>query len=134
MKISVKKYAEALAMSLHGELEKGVVDGKIKNLLVILQRKKKGKLIKRLPEVFKKIWQEKNKQMEVKATFPAEPKKTEVEDFATKLSRTFGKEVTVNVAVDESVIGGVKLEFGEYVVDGTVTKNLEILKNRLCVH
>lgn len=131
MKISVKKYAEALAASLHEEKDKGVVDEKIQNLLNMLQRRKKGKLIRRLPEVFKKVWQEKNKQMEMKATFPSEPSKQEVADFAKALGETFDREVSINVLVDESIIGGVKLEFGEYVVDSTVVKNLEILKNKL---
>lgn len=131
MKISVKKYAEALAASLYEEKDKGVVDGKIQNLLALLQKRKKGKLIRRLPDVFKKVWQEKNKQMEMKATFPSEPTKKEVDDFAASLSETFDRDVSINVVVDESIIGGVKLEFGEYVVDGTVVKNLEILKNKL---
>ncbi|MFA6917341.1 MAG: F0F1 ATP synthase subunit delta [Candidatus Gracilibacteria bacterium] len=131
MKISVKKYAEALTASLYGEKDRGVANEKIQNLLSLLQRKKKGKLIRRLPEVFRKIWQERNKQMEVKATFSKEPSKNEVTEFAESLSKTFDKEVVVNVAVDEAIIGGVKLEFGEYVVEGTVVKNLEILKNKL---
>jgi F-type H+-transporting ATPase subunit delta len=131
MKISVKKYAEALATSLHGEKDEHVANEKIKNLLGLLQRRKKGKLIRRLPDVFKKIWQEKNKQMEVKVTFPSEPAKKDVEDFSVQLSHTFGKEVLMEIAVDPDIIGGVKLEFGEYVVDSTVVKNLEILKNKL---
>jgi F-type H+-transporting ATPase subunit delta len=131
MKISVKKYAEALAASLYGEKDKGVADEKIHNLLGLLQRKKKGKLIRRLPDIFKKVWQEKNKQMEMKATFSAEPGKQEVDDFAASLSETFDRKVSIDVVVDESIIGGVKLEFGEYVVDSTVVKNLEILKNKL---
>ncbi|MFA7685329.1 MAG: F0F1 ATP synthase subunit delta [Candidatus Gracilibacteria bacterium] len=131
MKISVKKYAEALAASLYEEKDKSVVDGKIQNLLGLLQRKKKGKLIRRLPDVFKKVWQEKNGQMEMTATFPSEPNKQEVDDFVTSLSKTFDRKVSINVVVDASIIGGVKLSFGEYVVDGTVVKNLEILKNKL---
>jgi F-type H+-transporting ATPase subunit delta len=131
MKISVKKYAEALAVSLHGEKDKSVADGKIQNLLALLQRRKKGKLIKRLPSVFRYVWQNMNKEMDVKATFSHEPSEQEIDEFAASLSKTFGKKVNVEVVVNEKVIGGVKLEFGEYVVDGTVVKNLEILKNKL---
>lgn len=131
MKISVKKYAEALAVSLYGEKDKGVADSKIQNLLALLQKRKKGKLIKRLPSVFRAVWQSMNKEMDVKATFPHEPSKHEIDGFEASLSETFKKKVHIDVVVNEKIIGGVKLEFGEYVVDGTVVKNLEILKNKL---
>jgi F-type H+-transporting ATPase subunit delta len=131
MKISVKKYAEALAVSLYGEKDQGVADGKIQNLLGLLQRRKKGKLINRLPNVFKAVWQEMNKEMEVKVTFPHEPSKADVEEFSVSLSEIFKKKVIIDVVVNEKIIGGVKLEFGEYVVDSTVVKNLETLKNKL---
>ena len=129
MKISVKKYAQALALSLEEDRSKAVE--KIRDFLLFLQVKKKGKLIKRLPSVFREIWLDKNNQMEVKVTFPYEPKEAEVSDFAEVLSKAMDKEVLIEADVDEKIIGGVKLEFGEYVVDGTVLKNLEILKSKL---
>lgn len=129
MKISVKKYAQALSRSL--EEDRSNPDQKIQNFLAFLQGKKKGKLIKRLPSVFKKIWLDKNNQMEVKVTFPYEPKDSEVKAFADVLSKAMNKEVLIQTAVNEKIIGGVKLEFGEYVIDATVLKNLEILKSNL---
>lgn len=130
MKLSVKKYAQALADSLK-ESKVEEVNTRIKNFLKFLQSKKKNKILKRFESVFKEVWNEKNGVMEVKLTLPYEPSESEIENLAGLFGKSFGKKIVIKANTDKKVIGGMKLEFGEYVIDGTVAKNLELLKLKL---
>lgn len=131
MKVSLKKYAEALAESLYGESDKAVVDQKISNFLGLIYRKKKSKILKRFPEIFAKIWRRKNNQIGVKAVVPYVLNENGEEKLCEYLEEIFQKKVVLELVVDEKVIGGLKIMAGDYVIDGTVKKNLEILKQKI---
>ncbi len=124
MKVSIRKYAEALAESV----EEGESEEKMKNFLAMMRKKKKGRMLKRFPSVFKEVWNERKGVMEIKVTSPYELSKAEEEELADRLGKILKKEIMLEVSVEPRVIGGLKLEFGEYVIDGTVIKNLELLK------
>ncbi len=53
--------------------------------------------------------------------------------LAEALSRATGKKVSVKVIVDPTVIGGVLARVGDVVIDGTVRRKLELLKEHLGV-
>lgn len=55
----------------------------------------------------------------------------EVNNLAAQLSDTTGKTVQLVQTVDESLIGGVKLRIGDQIIDATVAKKLEMLKQQL---
>jgi len=48
-----------------------------------------------------------------------------------KLSKATGKTVRLKVSVDPSLVGGIKLKVGDQVIDGTVAKKLQLLKEDL---
>lgn len=50
---------------------------------------------------------------------------------ATELANRLGKEVKVSVVVDPRVIGGMRLQYGDHVVDATVANRLDQLRRRL---
>lgn len=131
MKISTKKYAEALAQSLGKAKSEEESATKMRDFLSLLQRKKKTRILKRFLPVFNGVWHEMRGELEVKLVLPYEPDVAEKRDLSEKLGKIFNKKVILNTAVEEEVIGGMRLEFGEYILDGTVKKNLEILKNKL---
>jgi F-type H+-transporting ATPase subunit delta len=54
-----------------------------------------------------------------------------VQKLADALSRATGNQVEVKVAVDPSVMGGLVVEMGDTVMDGTVRHRLEQLKEML---
>ena len=45
--------------------------------------------------------------------------------LATSLARTYGHDVHLNVIVDPQVIGGIRVEIGDDVIDGTVSSRLD---------
>lgn len=53
------------------------------------------------------------------------------ERLAEALSRAIGKEVEVKVVVDPGVLGGVVARVGDTVIDGTIRRRLEELKERI---
>jgi F-type H+-transporting ATPase subunit delta len=51
--------------------------------------------------------------------------------IAGELSKRLNKEVKLQVAVDPRILGGLKLQYGDHVVDGTVATKLQQLRRRL---
>lgn len=58
---------------------------------------------------------------------------TQKKNLAAALGKATGKNVTVKVIVDKSVIGGVLARVGDLVIDGTVRNKLDTLKETLGV-
>jgi F-type H+-transporting ATPase subunit delta len=55
----------------------------------------------------------------------------DVKMLAEKLSASIGKTVQLKVSVDPALLGGVKIRLGDQIIDGTVAKKLEMLKEQL---
>ena len=51
--------------------------------------------------------------------------------LTTVLSRTYDREVHLNVVVDPEVVGGIRVEIGDDVIDGTVSSRLDDARRRL---
>lgn len=47
------------------------------------------------------------------------------------LAEAYGREVRINVAVDPSVVGGIRVQVGDEVVDGTIAARLDEARRRL---
>jgi len=131
MKVSIQKYAEALVEVLKDEKDTEEVNRKIQNLLKILVKRKQGKLVKQLPEAFKKVWMKEKGQLEIKVTMPYEPGDEGKLRLLKALGEVFKKEIILLVKVDANVLGGMKLEFEDYIIDGTLKGSLEMLKTNL---
>lgn len=107
------------------------VSAKVKNLVAILRKRKQGKIMKRFYGVFKEEWQSRRGEVEIKVVLPSKPTKEDVVELEATLGEAFGGKVILNVSVDEKLIGGMKLEVGEYVVDGSIARNLSRLEVQL---
>lgn len=131
MKISIRKYAGALAECLMSAVNADDAGKIAENFLRVLRKHKKTKLLKRFMPVFTDMWHEKNGVMEVKITTATEYGDEEKDNLKNTLSSILKKKIILREKVDKEVIGGFKMEFSDYVLDGTVKKNLEILKSKL---
>lgn len=56
---------------------------------------------------------------------------TETERLGAALSRQYGRPVHLNVVVDPAVLGGIKVEIGDDVIDGTVASRLDDARRAL---
>jgi len=70
-------------------------------------------------------------RMHARVTVAREASEAEVKDIASQLSRLFGKDVVPHMAVDPSIIGGVVVNVGDTVLDGSVRKRLATMRRRM---
>jgi F-type H+-transporting ATPase subunit delta len=56
---------------------------------------------------------------------------TQTHRLATALSKRYGSEVTLNAVVDPSVVGGVRIQIADDVIDASVSSRLADLRQRL---
>jgi len=131
MKVQLRKYALALAQSLKAEKDKNEIERKIQNLFKILAKNKQSKSIGKFEKEFKSVWREVNGQLEVSVTLPYEPTDEDKMSLMKLLGEALNREIILNVTVNEDVIGGMKIEFDDCVIDATVQKNLELLKQSI---
>ncbi|MDP2642336.1 MAG: ATP synthase F1 subunit delta [Candidatus Peregrinibacteria bacterium] len=131
MKISLKKYAQALAESLYGEEDSAKINERIQNLLKLLVKRKQGKLVKQFTLVFFREWMKKNGKVFCKVTVPYDLNDAETKDLQKLLSDALNKKASIEVKVDREIIGGMKIEFDEYIIDGTVLTSLKTLKSQI---
>lgn len=57
--------------------------------------------------------------------------KEDITELEKALSSATGKQVRINLTIDPSLIGGVKVRVGDRVIDASVVKKLEMLKSSL---
>jgi F-type H+-transporting ATPase subunit delta len=55
----------------------------------------------------------------------------EIERLAGALARQYGRPVHINLLVDPSVLGGIRVEIGDDIIDGTVSSRLDDARRRL---
>jgi F-type H+-transporting ATPase subunit delta len=55
----------------------------------------------------------------------------EIQLLAAQLSKRLGKEVRLDAVVDGRILGGLKLQYGDHLVDSTVAARLQQLRRRL---
>lgn len=55
----------------------------------------------------------------------------ELADLEQRLSASTGKKISLTMTVDPSLLGGVKIRMGDQIVDGTVAKKLQLLKDSM---
>jgi F-type H+-transporting ATPase subunit delta len=51
--------------------------------------------------------------------------------ISDQLSKRLGKEVRITVAVDRRIMGGLKLQYGDHLIDATVAARLQQLRRQL---
>jgi len=56
---------------------------------------------------------------------------TEADRLKGALTRQYSRQVDLNVLVDPEVLGGVRVEIGDDVIDGTVSSRLDEARRRL---
>lgn len=87
-----------------------------------------------LPEIaglFEELRAEAERVVKAKVTAASELPAAELEAIKAALKKRFGREVEIETAIDESLIGGAVIDAGEVVIDGSLKGKLERLQNAL---
>jgi F-type H+-transporting ATPase subunit delta len=132
MKVSVKKYAYALANALKDETDVNTVNQRVSNFLQILKKKGELNILKDFITTFKKIWRKENNMIKVEVTLPKELNESEETELKSQLEKSLNKEVIIEKKINPKVLGGMKLVIeDEIILDNTLTNRLSNLKRSI---
>jgi F-type H+-transporting ATPase subunit delta len=97
----------------------------LKNFLLLLVEKKRIFFVKKIIEKFFKLCS--NKRGEVKASLISSKNlsKEELNEISLDFSQSMGSKIKFDYSVDESLIGGVKIQIGSLMVDTSIKNKLK---------
>lgn len=138
--VETPEFMEFLVTPKIGKDEKrdfvdGVLGGKfsqeIVNLTKVLIDKKRANEILDIATVFERTVLT-HKDLVSAAAYTAVPLSgAEMDALTVKLKQLTGKEISLENIIDSSVIGGIRLKIGDRVIDGSLKRRLEDLKDNL---
>lgn len=124
MKYNPRQYAQALYESLR-EIED--VDSVFKNFYTILLRNNDLKLINKIIEKIEEIDKEERGVIEVEITGAKEIDK----DLVLKLREIIGNKTEIQEKIDPDLIGGLKIQINDLLIDGSIKGKLNKLRQSL---
>ncbi|MGR6837376.1 F0F1 ATP synthase subunit delta [Syntrophomonas erecta] len=101
------------------------------NFLLMIIDKRRETYISMIADEYKNMADESRNIAKADLISAHDVPEAEVKALAEKLSASSGKTVHLKVKVDPSLIGGVKIRLGDQIIDGTVAKKLEMLRENL---
>jgi F-type H+-transporting ATPase subunit delta len=108
-----------------------VADAETTNLAKLLIESGRVSEISGIVDEFERLADEEAGRVRATVTTAVELNAVERDEVAEQLSRRLGREVRLEVAVDPRILGGLKLQYGDRLVDATVATKLQQLRRRL---
>ena len=106
----------------------------LKNFFELLVDNSRVIFFEEIFQQFYNLENEHNKKLEAKILSAFELLDNQKELIKERLEKKFSKRVVLSCVVDKTLIGGVTISIGDYVIDGSIKRNLEILKNSILVN
>lgn len=99
-------------------------------LKLLLEKKREDVLLDAVVE-FRRIVDRETGVVRATLTTPVELKEAELEPFRKMLAERVGGEAVLEHKVDPELIGGFRLRYGDKVIDGSVRRALDTLRQRM---
>ncbi len=128
--LSPKKYAASLYEALQDVKHEQIADV-LKRFVKILARKKDLSKADKIMSEFVAYSNEKENKVEVLVTSVKPLSEQERSRIVTQLKEVLKKEIVLREQTDESLIAGAVVQYGDVVVNGSVSNRLELLSNTL---
>ena len=106
----------------------------LKNFFELLVDNSRVTFFEEVHQQFHNLENEYNKKLEAKILSAFELLDNQKDSIKERLEKKFNKKVVLSCIVDKTLIGGVTISIGDYVIDGSIKRNLEILKNSILVN
>lgn len=117
------------------EIIENVFKGKLSeltyNLLSVVTEKGRAAAVPAIAEDYKKRWHEMKNIAEVKVTTSVPLSEALREKLQAKLEAVYKKTVILTECVDPAIMGGIVLNYGNTMLDGSVKTKLEALQKRI---
>lgn len=102
----------------------------IRFLLVVLEKRRQG-VLPEMDEQYREILNEKTGSVHASVTMPFEADAAFRAELETSLSKILGGKVSADFRVDERLIGGFVVRVKDRVLDGSVRRNLQLMRRVL---
>ena len=106
----------------------------LKNFFELLVDNSRVTFFEEILQQFHELENEHNKKLEAKILSAFELLDNQKNSIKERLEKKFNKKVVLSCIVDKTLIGGVTISIGDYVIDGSIKRNLEVLKNSILVN
>lgn len=131
MKITPKQYADALYQSVSGQGDKQVKSVIDSFVNVVIENNDVSK-INKIIEQFEVIWNRGEGIVEAEVVSARELDNKIVKLLNSYIAELSGaKKVAMQEQVDESILGGVVIRYGDKILDGSMKMRIDNLKNEL---
>ena len=108
-----------------------VFDAEATNLAKLLIESSRVRDIGAIEEEFQRLADEAAGRVRATVTTAVELKPTDRDRVEAELSKRLGKEIRLQLVVDPRILGGLKLQYGDRLVDASVSTRLQQLRRRL---
>ncbi|MET0512939.1 MAG: ATP synthase F1 subunit delta [Thermoleophilaceae bacterium] len=106
-------------------------DERVVNFLELLAERHRMPALFRIRRSFDSMWAEENKLLPVTVTSAVELDEGLVKDIGKRIEEQTGRQVELSSSVDPDVLGGLRLQVGNMVLDATVRNRLEQLRKQV---
>jgi F-type H+-transporting ATPase subunit delta len=106
-------------------------DGEATNLAKLLIESDRVREVEDIVKEFERLADEAAGRLRATVTTAVELAPKDRDRVADELSKRLGKEITLNLVVDPRILGGLKLQYGDRLVDASVATKLQQLRRRL---
>lgn len=113
------------------DISEGQLNQEGQNFLKLLIENNRLSLVPAITELFETYKAEDEGSIEIDVTTAFAFTKESKQSFNATLEKVFGKKVSMKVAVDSALIGGVLVRAGDQVIDASVRGQLQQLAQRL---
>ena len=100
-------------------------------LLQIMNERGRLGMLPDVLDAFEALLDEQLGKVEVDVTVAQRLSEKELEDVRKRVSKAMGKDAIIHQYVDEAIIGGIVLRVGDRVVDASVRRQLEAMKQKM---
>ena len=105
--------------------------GEATNLAKLLIESDRVRDVEAIDEEFQRLADEAAGRVRATVTTAVELSSQDRDRVAEELSKRLGKEIHLDVLVDPGILGGLKLQYGDRLVDASVATRLQQLRRRL---
>jgi F-type H+-transporting ATPase subunit delta len=128
--ITAKQYAVGLYQSIKDSSDEETKK-RLRNFLRLVQKRKNIKMLDKIYKAFIEVYQEEEGQLSaeiVSSHHLSEPVRSEISQW---LKSQTGRTATLSETIDEQILGGVIIKYGDTIIDASLRNELKKLKEAL---
>lgn len=111
--------------------QSGIDAGRVENLLRLLAENGRLTLLPLIAQIFDGLKSEVENRVDVLLTAAAPVDAAQQAKMIEALKKRFGRDINLHFKLDETLIGGARLQAGDLVIDGSIRTGLEKLSSTL---